>query len=86
VVLVGGNIEGPRPDPGQRGAEQVNAGISPKAWRSASCCTGLILVITAGLTFLQHFGATPADSRVVAPLRRGRHRGASRRDVVQDVS
>ena len=58
VVLVGGNIEGYDQTLASAALEQVNAGHFAEGMAIGILLLGLILVITAGLTFLQHFGAT----------------------------
>jgi tungstate transport system permease protein len=57
VVLVGGNIEGYDQTLASAALEQVNAGHFAEGMAIGILLLGLILVITAGLTFLQHFGA-----------------------------
>ncbi len=58
VVLVGGNIEGYDQTLASAALEQVDAGHFAEGMAIGILLLGLILVITAGLTFLQHFGAT----------------------------
>ena len=58
VVLVGGNIQGNDQTLASAALQQVDAGHFAEGMAIGILLLGLILVITAGLTFLQHFGAT----------------------------